>query len=172
MQHDAAREEDDMLNWEVIVRTGDIDGGGTDANVSISLIGTDARTHEFNLDNLHRNDFEQGGMDHFLLPDVGHIGDLRAIAIRQDMQSMYAAWFLEDVFVRRLPDGPRHRFHAHRWLEGGTGDKCVGLILTEHYGWRCFTRSNKSSESLGGDVASWIQGNFKEIGEAALAEVV
>ena len=161
-----------MPTWEIIVRTGDVDGGGTDANVSVSLIGTDARTHEFNLENLDRNDFERGGMDHFLLREVGHIGDLRAIAIRQDMQSMYAAWFLEDVFVRRLPDGPRHRFHVHRWLEGGTGDKCVGLILTEHYGWHCFATSNVSSESLGGDAWHWLQGNFKEISQAALVAFV
>jgi hypothetical protein len=161
-----------MPNWEIIVRTGDIDGGGTDANVYISLIGTDARTHEFNLENEDRNDFEQGGIDHFVLPDVGHIGDLRAIAIRQDMQSMYAAWFLEDVFVRRLPDGPRHRFRAHRWLEGGTGDKCVGLTLTEHYGWSCFTKSNTPSDSLGAEILGPLRSGFKDLSEAALAAFV
>jgi hypothetical protein len=153
-----------VADYEVVVHTGNVDGAGTDANVSISLMGTKARTYEFNLDNLNRNDFERNATDRFTLRDVADIGDLRAIAIRQDMQGMYAAWFLELVVVKQLPDGPIHRFPCHRWLEGGTGDKCVGLILTEHAGGHCFATSNVSSESLGGDVWDWLE---KHVGDIA-----
>jgi len=62
-----------MTEYEITVKTGDLKYSGTDANVSIQIIGENAESSPTTLDHFFHNDFEQGTADVFKvkMEDIG-----------------------------------------------------------------------------------------------------
>ena len=58
------------VKYEVMVHTGDVEGAGTDANMSINIFGVNGDTGKRPLKQRHRNLFEQGQVDKFTLEAV------------------------------------------------------------------------------------------------------
>ena len=61
-------------DFEVTVKTGDVKGAGTDANIYCTFIDEEgSRSRDILLDCLLRNDFEKGNVDTFAITDVKNL---------------------------------------------------------------------------------------------------
>ncbi|XP_076463551.1 lipoxygenase homology domain-containing protein 1-like [Babylonia areolata] len=87
------------VQYEVIVKTGDVRYAGTDANVYIIFMGSSGKSTKMFMDD-SSNNFERGMTESFKLKamDVGH---LTSIVIGHDNSGPGAGWFCEFVKVRK-----------------------------------------------------------------------
>ena len=61
-------------DFEVTIKTGDVKGAGTDANINCVFIDEEGtRSREILLDCLLRNDFERGRIDTFDIAEVKNL---------------------------------------------------------------------------------------------------
>ena len=90
-----------QLDYEIIVKTGDVKGAGTDANVYISLIDEQGRkSREISLDCTWRDDFEKGNTDSFKVRNVPQLGKIEKIELWRDSKGLNDDWFVEWIKVR------------------------------------------------------------------------
>ena len=59
-----------LSSYKIVVYTSDVKGAGTDANVSITLIGEEGTVGPRKLENQSKNLFERGQQDTFLVEAV------------------------------------------------------------------------------------------------------
>uniref|UniRef100_A0A7S3VHN2 PLAT domain-containing protein n=1 Tax=Dunaliella tertiolecta TaxID=3047 RepID=A0A7S3VHN2_DUNTE len=108
--------------YKVLVKTSDIKGAGTDANVFLTLFGEFngliTKTKPMKLEN-STNNFERGQNDVFEVE--GAIGNLRHIYIGHDNTNLEADWHLQEVLITS-PGMPDKQFVANRWLSTKEGD--------------------------------------------------
>jgi Ca2+-binding RTX toxin-like protein len=118
--------------YSVTVVTGDPDKAGTDADVFITLIGTNGKSKEISLDN-PTNNFEQGHIDVFNLnsTDIGNVdlGEIKQIRVRHDNSGSGPGWFLNYVTVDNLNTDQAWTFPANRWLARDEEDHKIDLML-------------------------------------------
>lgn len=116
-------------DYEVIVKTGDVKGAGTDANVYCCLVDEDGnKSKEFHLDCRWKNDFEKGNIDTFKLSNGAALGDLKKIEIWRDETGVGDDWFVEWIKIRRLgQDESADPFPCNRWVTANRK-----LILTKY----------------------------------------
>ena len=68
------------LDYEVQVKTGDVKGAGTDANVYLSLISESGiESRAIHLDCKWRDDFEKGNLDSFKVGGISKLGPIGKI---------------------------------------------------------------------------------------------
>lgn len=69
--------------YEVVVVTGNMKGGGTDANVHVTLFGKTGQTPKLHLKANHKNVFERGRSDTFTIATscVGPLTKLRYVKL-------------------------------------------------------------------------------------------
>ncbi|XP_061409799.1 lipoxygenase homology domain-containing protein 1-like isoform X3 [Lethenteron reissneri] len=120
-----------VVQYAVLVETGKCAGAGTDAAVSLCLYGErgDTGNRVLQRSSSHRNKFERGNTDEFVLEAVS-LGRLDRVRIGHDGKGASAGWFLERVEVRdkSRPEGPAQVFPCSRWLSEGEDD---GQIVRE-----------------------------------------
>ena len=113
------------INYKVEVVTSDVKFAGTDANVSIDIVGSKGTSGKRRLEN-SRNNFERNTRDVFFI-EMPDLGDLTAINIGHDNSSIGAAWHLDKVIISDeakpgkayvFPAGPKGQ-PGGRWLEDG-----------------------------------------------------
>lgn len=109
----------DFFKLEVI--TGDRRGAGTDANVSIELVGTKGTSGTKKLD-ASKSDFERGNHDVFPIECATAIGPLTKIRIGHDNAGWSPAWFLERVQIVNERTGEQYSFGCNKWFDK-KGDK-------------------------------------------------
>ena len=110
--------------YEVTVITGSREGAGTNANVYLSIKGSNLSVSDIHLDDPKRNDFERGSTDKFTL-NLPDLGDIQSIKIRHDDKD--ANWFLNSISIRR---GKKvWNFEANRWLSTKDADKKLEATL-------------------------------------------
>ncbi|MCK4392452.1 hypothetical protein KAX17_06065 [Candidatus Bipolaricaulota bacterium] len=111
----------DLVTYYIDVTTGDRIAAGTDANVFITLFGTDGRTSgQIHLDNPDKNDFESGKTSFFAI-ERETVGDIDHIRIRHDNTGDFAGWYLEKVSVMNSDTSEEWVFTADRWLDEDHG---------------------------------------------------
>jgi hypothetical protein len=110
----------ETTTYAVTVTTGTPAGGGTDANVFLTLKGADAASPEFHLDG-PGNNFERGSCNVFSI-DAADVGELGSIVIRHDSTGLAPAWYVERVTVRNERTGALSTFLCNFWLDKGSGD--------------------------------------------------
>ncbi|KAL3869892.1 hypothetical protein ACJMK2_042519 [Sinanodonta woodiana] len=119
-----------IMKYEIEVHTGDIWGGGTDANVYITIYGDrgDSGVRQLYAENKGIY-FRKGQVDHFTLEAVT-LGHLRRIIIGHDGTGPGEGWFLEKVIVREPRAKPHEEyvFYCGKWLDEGEDD---GKIVRE-----------------------------------------
>ncbi len=100
---------------------------GTDANVYLTLFGTEGDSAEQQLDTSTKR-LEPGTAVAFRLqmPDVG---DLERIRIGHDNQGVSAGWFLHRVVIRNERTGKEWIFSCDRWLAVDEDDGEIERIL-------------------------------------------
>merc|ERR1712226_127966 len=113
--------------YSLAIYTGDEDGGGTDADVSVQLFGAgggDSGTHL--LDKEGHDDFEQGHVGDYKIT-CGKLGKLEKLRIWHDGSGFGSDWFLEKVEVTH--EGEVTVFVCNQWLsdsrEGATVEKIL-----------------------------------------------
>ena len=115
---------------EVIVKTGDIKGAGTDANVGCALYNKDnTRSRDLKLVCKWRNDFERGSVDRFKVYCGLPPGPLHKIEIWKDHCGIGDDWYVEWIKVQKLNPANSDEviFPCHRWVKAERR-----LVLTQY----------------------------------------
>ncbi|XP_071956418.1 allene oxide synthase-lipoxygenase protein-like [Antedon mediterranea] len=108
-------------DYQVLVKTADRNGAGTDANIYIALINTNGkRSKDYKLDIRFHDDFEQGNQDMYpiSLKDFGVIDKIelwrdRRIGIGNNN------WCVEWIIVRDNVRDEVYEFPINRWITAG-----------------------------------------------------
>ena len=129
-QQKVHRASQELLTYEVHVRTSDIKGAGTDSRVFLSITGDLHSVQSLELENAsNRGDkFESGSDDtfEFHLPPLGNI---LGIKIMHDNFGSNSAWHLQDVEIIDTKAGKSFSFACSQWLS-----KTEGPAAVEHTG--------------------------------------
>ncbi|KAI8493666.1 Lipoxygenase y domain-containing protein 1, partial [Branchiostoma belcheri] len=152
IKHDAL----EMKQYQVLVYTGDVKGGGTDANVFINIFGENGDTGErkLNKSETHMDKFERGQVDKFQLEAVD-LGKVFKVKIRHDNALLNPAWFLDKVEVVDLVDQETFVFHCERWLGKNKDDgKIERSLYVKGYEGDTSSTSSRRSGSFGGSQLS------------------
>lgn len=92
-----------QTDFEILVKTGDVKGAGTDSNVFIALIDEEGhRSRDIYLDCKWRDDFEKGNTDVFRISSVPGLGDICRIELWRDSKGLNDDWFVEWVKVKAM----------------------------------------------------------------------
>ncbi|XP_030643524.1 lipoxygenase homology domain-containing protein 1 [Chanos chanos] len=149
-------EVDDALEthtYKVSVRTGDMHGAGTDANVFLTIYGDLGDTGERKLSKSesNTNKFERGAVDKFTIEAVD-LGQVFKIRIRHDNSMVGADWYLDQVEVVDVETEEVYMFLCERWLSKKKEDKRIErtFYVKGYEGERNSQNSKKSMSSKKG----------------------
>ncbi|KAM7126034.1 lipoxygenase homology domain-containing protein 1 isoform 3-T3 [Molossus nigricans] len=109
------------VKYEVIVTTGYEPGAGTDANVFVTIFGSNGDTGKRELKQKMRNLFERGSTDHFFLETLD-LGELRKVRVEHDSSGYCSGWLVDKVEVTNTSTGVATIFSCGRWLDKKRGD--------------------------------------------------
>uniref|UniRef100_A0A3Q3WIH2 PLAT domain-containing protein n=1 Tax=Mola mola TaxID=94237 RepID=A0A3Q3WIH2_MOLML len=103
--------------YKVSVRTGDMHGAGTDANVFLTIYGDlgDTGEHKLAKSENNKNKFERGEVDKFTIEAVD-LGQVFKIRVRHDNSMLAADWYLDQVEVVDVETEEAYMFLCERWL--------------------------------------------------------
>uniref|UniRef100_U3K2M7 Lipoxygenase homology PLAT domains 1 n=1 Tax=Ficedula albicollis TaxID=59894 RepID=U3K2M7_FICAL len=113
--------------YEVTVVTGDIESGGTDANIFMTVFGSNGNTEEMLLEK-NGDRFERGQEDSFIM-EIADIAPLRKMRIRTDGKGTRPHWFMERITLRNLTNQEVATFTYGDWLSKLKNEK--GSLLCE-----------------------------------------
>lgn len=116
-----------FTTYRITVATGCVKKAGTDANVYITLFGTQDNSGERLLDNSEDN-FEKGKIDTFSI-EMSDLGDLEKVRIRHDNSGKNPGWFLEKIVIHNETDDREWTFPCYRWLAVDEDDGKTDRIL-------------------------------------------
>ncbi|TRZ03142.1 hypothetical protein DNTS_014536 [Danionella cerebrum] len=116
--------------YKVSVRTGDMYGAGTDANVFLTIYGDLGDTGERKLrkSETSKNKFERGAVDKFSIEAVD-LGQVFKIYIRHDDSMAGADWYLDQVEVADADTDEVFMFLCERWLSREKEDKRIDRVF-------------------------------------------
>ncbi|XP_059172371.1 lipoxygenase homology domain-containing protein 1-like [Physella acuta] len=90
-------------NYRVTVDTGNVDSAGTDAKVSLTIIGNRGRTEQLELpEDAQKSKFERGNTNDFDVSSSANVGTITNIIIGHDNSGVRPGWFLNTVRVRKV----------------------------------------------------------------------
>jgi hypothetical protein len=113
------------VDMEITVKTSDVSGAGTDANVYIIVYGTNGNSGEHRLNGyISGNAFESGDTDVVTLTGITDIGEITSIKIRHDNKYAGAGWHLSYITVT-LPNKNPKKFNCNCWIESGKLSKIL-----------------------------------------------
>eukprot|EP00854_Cymbomonas_tetramitiformis_P004275 gene4275-5262_t len=108
-----------LIDFKVSVHTSDLRGAGTDANVSVTLMGEKGVIGPNKLE-AKRSDFERGQCDVFSIK-ARDVGPLQKLQIGHDNSGPAPSWHLAKVEVAQA-NGPALLFPCGRWLAKDADD--------------------------------------------------
>jgi len=107
----------DSVDYEFSVRTGDRLFAGTDANVKVILHGDgDRKTERMRLNNVFKDDFEQGRLDNFVVKKQFKLTKIEKLEIWRDNFGLGSRWFVNYVKVKRKDNDTEFVFPIFRWI--------------------------------------------------------
>ncbi|XP_062984875.1 lipoxygenase homology domain-containing protein 1 [Elgaria multicarinata webbii] len=119
----------EYTTYTVQVKTSDIGGAGTDANVFMAIFGENGDTGTLAMKESNRNNkFERDQLDVFYFSDVLSLGDLCKVRIWHDNKGIGPGWHLEYIDVEDSLIDKIFRFQCDRWLAKGEDD---GQLIRE-----------------------------------------
>uniref|UniRef100_A0A671PP20 Lipoxygenase homology domain-containing protein 1-like n=1 Tax=Sinocyclocheilus anshuiensis TaxID=1608454 RepID=A0A671PP20_9TELE len=128
LKHNEIEVEDalETHTYKVSVRTGDMHGAGTDANVFLTIYGDLGDTGERKLSKSESNGnkFERGAVDKFSIEAVD-LGQVYKIRIQHDNSLAGADWYLDQVEVVDVETEEVYMFLCERWLSTKKEDKRI-----------------------------------------------
>ncbi|XP_033751254.1 lipoxygenase homology domain-containing protein 1-like isoform X2 [Pecten maximus] len=120
------------IKYEIIVFTGDVFGAGTNANVSITIFGSNGDSGKRALQQSFRDLFERNQVDKFQM-EILDLGELHKVRIEHDNSGFRPAWFLDRIEIVNLGTNNNSVFPCNNWLDKNKGDKsiCRDLLARE-----------------------------------------
>lgn len=116
------------------MKTSDILGAGTDANVFVTLFGANGDSSELELkkSETNLNKFERNKTDIFSFNDLLSLGELTKVRIRHDNTGSIGNthWHLDWVRVDDLGKQKTYMFPCNKWLSLSKDDKQIVRELT------------------------------------------
>jgi len=108
-------------------------GAGTDANVFLTLYGTDGnQSREVLLDHSYSDDFETVGYDIFY-KILRNFEDIHRIRLRHDNSGLAPGWFVHQVRVINQDTGQLWHFVVDQWLAEDEGDGSINKQFLASY---------------------------------------
>ncbi|XP_061733262.1 LOW QUALITY PROTEIN: lipoxygenase homology domain-containing protein 1 [Nerophis ophidion] len=120
------------VKYEIIVITGDEKGAGTDANVFITIFGSNGDSGRRQLRQKFRNLFEREQTDRFLL-EMLDMGELQKVRVEHDNSGMSPGWLLDRVEVTNTANGVTTIFLCGKWLDTNRADGKIARVLYPKY---------------------------------------
>ncbi|XP_068508966.1 lipoxygenase homology domain-containing protein 1 [Syngnathus scovelli] len=120
------------VKYEIIVITGDEKGAGTDANVSITVFGSNGDSGRRQLRQKFRNLFEREQTDRFLL-EMLDMGELQKVRVEHDNSGLHPGWLLDRVEVTNTANGVTTIFLCGKWLDTKRADGQIVRVLYPKY---------------------------------------
>ncbi|XP_044239129.1 lipoxygenase homology domain-containing protein 1 isoform X1 [Ursus arctos] len=118
---------EEMMEWTsytVSVKTSDILGAGTDANVFIIIFGENGDSGTLALkQSANWNKFERNNTDTFNFSDMLNLGHLCKLRVWHDNKGIFPGWHLGYIDVRDNSRDETFRFQCDRWLSRSEGDR-------------------------------------------------
>ncbi|KAK7506931.1 hypothetical protein BaRGS_00001782 [Batillaria attramentaria] len=109
--------------FEVTVETGQKRLAGTDANVYITVHGTEGSSTKIHLNAKNRKDCFQKGMVNKFRIRVHDIGEIRSLRVEHDASGLMSGWFLEKITLQDIHNPAcMYHFLYHGWLAKDVGD--------------------------------------------------
>uniref|UniRef100_A0A2R8MPB5 Lipoxygenase homology domain-containing protein 1 n=1 Tax=Callithrix jacchus TaxID=9483 RepID=A0A2R8MPB5_CALJA len=122
----AVIDEEEMMEWTsytVAVKTSDILGAGTDADVFIIIFGENGDSGTLALkQSANWNKFERNNTDTFNFPDMLSLGHLCKLRVWHDNKGIFPGWHLSYVDVKDNSRDETFRFQCDCWLSKSEGD--------------------------------------------------
>ncbi|SHG97806.1 PLAT/LH2 domain-containing protein [Fibrobacter sp. UWH9] len=120
-----------MTTYRVKIKTGNVDGAGTDAHVFLTIQGSRGTNTWVNLnDESDNDDFETGDLNTIEVQSASDLGEIKSIIIGHDNANKRAGWYLSYVEITNPDSGKTWNFIANRWLAKDEGDKKISVTLT------------------------------------------
>ncbi|XP_068933675.1 lipoxygenase homology domain-containing protein 1 isoform X3 [Petaurus breviceps papuanus] len=123
----AVIDEEEMMEWTsytVTVKTSNVFGAGTDANVFIIIFGENGDSGTLPLKRSKNfNKFERNGTDTFSFTDMLSLGHLCKLRVWHDNKGLFPGWHLNYIDVRDNSRDETFRFPCECWLSKSEGDR-------------------------------------------------
>ncbi|XP_077594101.1 lipoxygenase homology domain-containing protein 1 [Stigmatopora nigra] len=120
------------VKYEIIVITGDEKGAGTDADVFITVFGSNGDSGQRQLRQRFRNLFERQQTDRFLL-EMLDVGELRKVRMEHNNGGLHPGWLLDRVEVTNTANGVTTIFLCGKWLDTKRADGQIVRVLYPKY---------------------------------------
>ncbi|XP_045923575.1 lipoxygenase homology domain-containing protein 1-like [Micropterus dolomieu] len=120
------------VKYEIIVITGDEKGAGTDANVFITIYGSNGDSGRRQVRQKFRNLFERAQTDRFLL-EMLDMGELQKVRVEHDNSGLKPGWLLDRVEVTNTANGVTTIFLCGKWLDTKRADRQIARVLYPKY---------------------------------------
>ncbi|XP_062933378.1 lipoxygenase homology domain-containing protein 1 isoform X1 [Cynocephalus volans] len=118
--------EEEMMEWTsytVTVKTSNVLGAGTDANVFIIIFGENGDSGTLALkQSANWNKFERNNTDTFNFSDMLSLGHLCKLRVWHDNKGIFPGWHLSYVDVKDNSRDETFRFQCDCWLSKSEGD--------------------------------------------------
>ncbi|XP_055957390.1 uncharacterized protein LOC126821030 isoform X1 [Patella vulgata] len=127
--------DDGDIVYTIAVKTGNRANAGTNARVHVQIIGTTSQTGLIRIDDLKRNDFEQGSTDVFERK-ANDVGEIKQVLLKRDNNGVNPSWYVENIVITKaatltamkegltvegnaikIPLKTDHIFVFERWLD-------------------------------------------------------
>uniref|UniRef100_A0A3B5KPH2 Lipoxygenase homology PLAT domains 1a n=1 Tax=Xiphophorus couchianus TaxID=32473 RepID=A0A3B5KPH2_9TELE len=120
------------VKYEIIIITGDEKGAGTDANVFITIYGSNGDSGSRQLRQRLRNLFERGQTDRFVV-EMLDMGDLQRVRVEHDNSGLCPGWLLDRVEITNTANGVTTIFLCGKWLDTNRADGQIARVLYPKY---------------------------------------
>ena len=109
----------EMADYTVTVRTSDLPDAGTDASVSIELVGSEGATGWTELGSSGRT-FRKGASDEIQIAGAD-VGVVERVSLKHDGTGRRGKWHLASLDVRHDGTGAVSKFSCGKWLKNENG---------------------------------------------------
>nr|XP_012645777.1 lipoxygenase homology domain-containing protein 1 isoform X1 [Microcebus murinus] len=114
----------EYTSYTVSVKTSDILGAGTDANVFIIIFGENGDSGTLALkQSANWNKFERNNTDTFNFSDMLSLGHLCKLRVWHDNKGIFPGWHLSYIDVKDNSRDETFRFQCDCWLSKSEGDR-------------------------------------------------
>lgn len=150
-----------VKNYVVYVKTGDVNGAGTDSNITLVMHGS-ARTSEGVVLNplISGNAFERNQLDTATISGLEDVGTINSITVTSDDKFLASAWYLQYIDIQ--VDGKTRRFNCSQWIdkEHGLSRTLAGAELAATKNYTVYIKTgDKTGAGTDSNITLTIQGS-------------
>ncbi|XP_057216274.1 lipoxygenase homology domain-containing protein 1-like isoform X1 [Triplophysa rosa] len=120
------------VKYEIIVITGDEKGAGTDANVFVTIFGSNGDSGRRQLCQKFRNLFERRKTNRFIL-ELLDMGDLLRVHVEHDNTGLSPSWLLSRIEITNTANGVTTVFLCGKWLDKKKSDGRTKRVIYPKY---------------------------------------